>query len=170
MLPKGIQTAYRARLHTETLITFTARCIKHAAQIGGPISRTGVCSDETTMLDRPAPWGATIREAVANSFSCDMIDPIPKNSTMSNVGNSSFRASRTFVGRNAAAVETQRRVCSNHRRYRKHARPCFSAIKKSYVDVAIRLLWDSTLPKPLRREIREGMILRLVFRCRLAVF
>lgn len=63
--------------------TFRASLKKQGGQCIGATSNTGVCRGETIMLANPAPWGATIIEAVAKISSCFLTGSVPKNSTTS---------------------------------------------------------------------------------------
>lgn len=76
-------------------LTFKVSLTKHGGQLIGAISKIAACSGDTIVLDNPAPWGATMREAVANVASWSRTDSAPKNSTTSWSGKFSCRASLT---------------------------------------------------------------------------
>lgn len=76
--------------------------------MGGPISKTGVCKGATIMLDKPAPWGATMREAFENNTSCERIDPLPRNRITSCSGKFCRRASSTCAKRGFQTAERPR--------------------------------------------------------------
>lgn len=73
-----MNTLVRANPHT-----FSVSLTKHGGQLIGAISKTAVCKADTIVLDSPAPWGATMREADANVSSWLRTEAVPKNSTTS---------------------------------------------------------------------------------------
>lgn len=118
------------------------------AHISGAISSTGVCSGETTILARPAPWGATMIEAVANICNWDGIVPSPTNSTTSKFEKLCLRASRTWPETREGRRLVLIRPCCAQRRTHQHAPTPVQASR-------FCLMFSSRQYKHWRRQSRQ---------------